>query len=359
MEAADLRLEPNEASDLTPVFDTAVLQRHGWDLALATVLDEAPAEDAIAVLVHDEGAAPGSGWHAHRITATPDNADGKTEDAEACTRFGGWLYLFGSQYGAKGGPLEASRSWIARVREDNLAGALDGGPKPRIEIVRLRFSLHRAINDALAGAAEVDLLPLGPRTRESYVDATIAAGATGDKRWAGNVTSADQPINLEAAEFRDDGRLLLGLRHPVTVSGDPILLELDQVDRLFTDPDASPHCIAAWVLAGIGTPQRPLGVRALHASAPDVFHAILGNLDAKADDSLLIHDHPEAAAADSVHVSFRLPRRSGRGAITAEVVHRFDGMTRIEGIAMANGLAHYVVDRDGVVELHTLALGDG
>jgi hypothetical protein len=358
VEAADLRLDPNEASDLTPVFDAGVLERHGWNRAFATVLDEAPAEDAVALLVHPADEPPDRGWRAHRVKAKPNTAAGRTEDAEACTRHGGWLYLFGSQYGSKDGPLEASRSWVARLREDELASSLDGGEHPTMEIVWLRFRLHRAINDALARAADLELLPLGPRTRASYVDATIVAGVKGDKRWAGQVTSADQPINLEGAEFRDDGRLVLGLRHPVTVEGHPILVELDEVGALFTDPEHEPRCRSVWVLDGVGEPQRPLAVRALHETQPDFFHAILGNLDSDADDSVLIQDRPEAAVAASTHVCFALPRRTGFGRLNVEVVKSFDDMKRIEGIALADGRVHYVVDRDGGVELHTLLLDD-
>ena len=358
VEAADLSLAPNEASDLTPILDAAVLERHGWDRAFATVLDESPAENSVAVLVHHAGEPLDRGWQAHRVKAEPDTAARKTEDAEACTRHRGWLYVLGSQYGAKEGPLEASRSWIARLREDDLAASLEGGSRPAMQVVRLRFSLHRAVNDALARAADVELLPLGPRTRESYVDATIAAGAKGEKRWAGRVTSADHPINVEAAEFRDDGRLVLGLRHPVTVEGDPILVEVDDVELLFKDPDREPRCRSIWVLRGIGVPGAPLGVRALHQTEFESFHAILGNLDAQSDDSVLIEDRPEAAVAESVHVSFRLPRRTGIGRVDVDVVQSFEGMTRIEGVAVADGRAHYVVDRDGAVELHTLVPDD-
>lgn len=224
--------------------------------------------------------------------------------------------------------------------------------------MRLRFSLHRAINDALAHATGVELLPLGPRTRAAYVDATIAAGAKREKRWASRVTSADYPVNVEAAEFRDDGRLVLGLRHPVTADGHPILVEIDEIDEIFSDRDRQPSCRSVWVLDGLGSRKRPLGVRALHQARPDAFHAVLGNLDADADDSVLLQDYPDAAVADSMHASFQLPRRTGVGHVSAEVVHHFEGMTRIEGIALAGDRVHYVVDRDGGVELHTLLLAE-
>ena len=53
MHETDLHLEPNEASDLTPVFTPQVLAEREWDRAFATVLDEAPVEEAIAVVVHE------------------------------------------------------------------------------------------------------------------------------------------------------------------------------------------------------------------------------------------------------------------------------------------------------------------
>src|SRR5215218_8710081 len=106
MNETRLRLDPNEASDLTPLFGADVLARNGWDTALATVLDEVPAEDAIALLVHELGAPPGTGWDARRIESKPTRGLAeRTADAEACACHDGWLYLVGSQYGEHGGAL--------------------------------------------------------------------------------------------------------------------------------------------------------------------------------------------------------------------------------------------------------------
>jgi hypothetical protein len=73
---------------------------------------------------------------------------------------------------------------------------------------------------------------------------------------------------------------------------------------------------------------------------------------------VLIQDRPEAAVAESLHVSFHLPRRSGVGRVAAEPVRGFERLTRIEGIALAGRRALYVVDRDGRVEMHTLMLDE-
>ena len=89
---------------------------------------------------------------------------GRTEDAEACDFWGEHLYILGSHFGSKDGPLEAKRAWITRVRVDDLAAAVAGGSPP-IEIARNRFSLHRAINDRLRSSG-IALRELGPRARD-------------------------------------------------------------------------------------------------------------------------------------------------------------------------------------------------
>ena len=355
MHETDLHLEPNEASDLCPVFDPELLAARGWDRAFVTVLDEAPVEEAIVVLGHAADAGPGEGWDALRIAGRPTTAAGRTADAEACARQAGWVVLIGSQFGGKSGPLDPRRSWLARVRERSLADALDGG-RAEIEIARLRFGLHRAVNDALAGAG-VDLIELGPLAREAYIDATIARGASEAKRWAGRVTSADQPINVEGADFRADGRLLLGLRYPVSAEGHPLLVELDDVHALFDDPDAVPRVANVWVLEDLGSALEPAGVRALHGEGRDRFDAVVGDLDAAGKGASILDDHPEGGRAHSEHVRFTLPLVAGGGSLTCERIHTFGDVRRVEGVALApDGHAHYVLDNDGRVGLRTLVL---
>ena len=353
MHETDLRLSPNEASDLSRVFGPDLLDRHGWDRAFVTVLDEAPAEESLALLVHNASDPLDAGWEAVRVHADPDSAGGRTEDAEACAVRAGHVYVLGSQFGEKSGPLVARRSWIARVREDALADAADGG-RVGMEIARLRFGLHRAINDALAAAA-VELLPLGPRSRAAYVDATIAIGAAEGKRWAGRVTSADHPVNVEAAEFRADGRLLLGLRYPVTAAGHPILVELHDVERLFEAPDEVPRCGYVWVLEDVGSPDAPAGLRGLETRGDDRFDAVVGDLDAAGKAATVLEDHPEGGNAASEHVRFSLPLTAGGGSVTTERVHHFGALRRVEGVAVdLEGHAHYVIDEEGHVALRTL-----
>ena len=354
MHETNLHLEPNEASDLCPVFDRDVLDANGWDRAFVTVLDESAAEGAIAVLGHAHGSEPGEGWTAQRVHARPTAGKGRTEDAEACARRDGSIYLFGSQFGKKAGPLSARRSWIARVAESSLAEALAGG-EATLEIARMRFGLHRAVNEALVEAG-VDLVPLGPAAQEAYIDTTVAIGERKSKRWAGRVKPLDHPLNVEAAEFRSDGRLLLGLRYPVTAEGHPILVELDDVDAIFLDPDSVPACSGVWVLDDVGTEREPAGFRGLHTHGDDRFNAVVGDLDAPDKGATVLEDHPQGARTGSHHVRFALPATGAGGRLTSELVHDFEDVRRVEGVVVEGGHAYYVLDEEGHVALRTLVL---
>jgi hypothetical protein len=353
MHETDLHLEPNEASDLCRVFGPDILARHGWDRAMLTVLDEANAEDALALLVHEADCPLEDGWDAMRLRTDPEGGKGRTEDAEACAVWAGHVYTVGSQFGKKAGPLSARRSWIARVSEEELEQAVKG-ERAKLEIARLRFGLHRAVNDALA-AAQVDLLALGPLGRKAYIDATIAIGAEGGKRWAERVTSADHPINVEAAEFRADGRLLLGLRYPVTADGHPLLVEIHDVESLFDDPDSVPRSGSVWWLENVGSAAAPVGFRGLDTHGGDRFDAIIGDLDAANKSATVLEDHPEGGRAESEHVRFALPAAAAGGPVMAESVHRFGEIRRVEGVAIDHeGHSHYVIDEEGHVALRTL-----
>lgn len=349
MRDIDLHLEPNEASDLCPVTDARVLEALGADRAYVTVLDEVPVEDGIALIVHATGAPEDDGWSCRPLALAP-SVEGKTEDAEACAAHDGWIYVIGSQFGGKDGPLEARRSFVARLRERDLAAAARDEPVP-LEVARLRFGLHRAINDALASVPTLELLPLGPASREAFVDATIRHGAAEDKRWSGRVRSGDHPVNVEGAAFRSSGRLLLGVRHPVSAEGHPLLVELDDPPALFEDPDAIPVCSHVWVLEDVGSPDEPVGVRALHDAGSDRFDAVVGNLDTGGKGAAMLADHPEGARAHSTHVRFALPAMAGGGSVTVDVVRTFTEERRIEGLVVDDAGDHYVVDLDGRVEL--------
>ncbi|HEX4992547.1 MAG TPA: hypothetical protein VFV45_04890 [Rubrobacteraceae bacterium] len=125
----ELNLHPNEASGLLAVEDAALLKAHGWDLAFWAVLDEGEIEDCVGVIGHRDGAGIGEGWEIERLRAEPLGDAGKTEDAEAITRQGGWIYIFGSHSGGKAGPLQPKRGFAARCSRTSPASRVSPSPK--------------------------------------------------------------------------------------------------------------------------------------------------------------------------------------------------------------------------------------
>ena len=87
----ELNLHPNEASGPLTVEDEPLLEVHGWELAFWAVLDEGEIEDCVAIIGHRRGAGLPKGWEIERLRAEPLGDAGKTEDAEAITRRGGWI----------------------------------------------------------------------------------------------------------------------------------------------------------------------------------------------------------------------------------------------------------------------------
>jgi len=349
----DLEIHPNEASDLLPVASKRVLKAHKWDMGFYTVLDEGTIEQCVAVAGHRKGAEPGEGWEVHRLQANAGRGRGKTEDAEACALKDGWVYLIGSHYGSKAGPLEARRAWIARFREDELAGHLGESPAT-LDIARNRFMLHRAINDALA-ASDVDVLPVGDVVRKRFIERTIKRGKEKRKSWAGRIRPSDTPLNIEAAAFRESGSLLLGLRVPCTAGGHPILVELNDVESMFDNEHDLPHIGGVWTIANVGSRRSLRGFRALHNAGGDHFDAIFGSLDALGKNSSLLEDHPAGAGAMSEHWRFDLPADSTGGELEGRRVYKFKDERTVEGVSRGpDGQTYYVVDADSRVDLRFL-----
>ena len=341
----DLNLEPNEASDLCEAHEPGLLAAQGWDAAYLTVLDEAPVEDAIVMLGHDAGSGPTEGWSTHRLRFDAGDEAGRSDDAEAVTvREDGRVYVLGSHYGAKDGPLEPNRQWIARFDLDRLAHGLEGA-RPPLEVVRTDFRLHRAVNDAIS-AADVALFDVGPGARDALVAATRRAGTERGEEWAERVHPEDAPINIEGVTFLSGGSMLLGLRFPTTAEGHPLLVEVADVDVLFEG--GTPRCGPVWSLE-VGSRERPVGVRAMGGD-----HVIVGSLDARGKDSVLIADRPEAGEAGCAHLR-RDPLPAGGGAVGATLVHDFGDLRTVEGLAEGFGGHHlYVIDEESSVQMRFL-----
>ncbi len=345
LQRVDLKLEPNEASDLCQLHEPRLLAAHGWDASFLTVLDEAPAEDAIVLLGHDAGAVPTEGWSTYRLRFDASDEAGRSDDAEVVTvRSDGQVYVLGSHYGSKTGPLEPKRQWIARFDPGALVEGVEDSRLP-LELVRTEFRLHRAVNDALA-AAGVALFDIGPQAREALIDGTRRAGQERGETWVDRVRPDDSPINIEGATFLPEDRLLLGLRFPTTADGHPLLVEVVDIDVLFEG--GTPRCGSVWSLE-IGSHERPVGVRAMSGE-----HVIVGSLDAAGKDSVLLADHPEAGEAGCAHWR-RAPLPAGGGTVGATIVHDFGDLRRVEGVADGIGNHHlYVVDEESGVQMRFL-----
>ncbi len=346
----------NEASDLLPVTSRDVLDAHGWERGFWTVLDEGPVERSIALIGHRAGAADAEGWEIHPLRGLPGEHAGRTEDAEACARLGDRVYVIGSHYGSKDGPLQARRAFVARFAEAAIDGHVADQPAG-LEIARNGFRLHRAINDALR-AADLDVVVPGERVRSAFIDATVRRGEERAKRWAGRVQPGDVPLNIEAAAFRPGGTLLLGLRFPVTADGHPVLVELAGVEGMFADPRAWPEVVALWRLEGDGLspPGRMTGLRALSARGGDAYDAIAGSLDATGKNSALLEDFPEGGDVHCSHWRFTLAGADARPvpasggvpvrAVSASLVRDFPDLRNVEGVSSSGGRTFYVTDED-------------
>jgi hypothetical protein len=337
----------NEASDLLPVHSTRLLTALGARRAFWTVLDEGPVEDCLALLVEGED----GGWQGRQVRTDAGPEDGRTEDGEALAYTDGWVYVVGSHFGSKGGPLRPRRAFFARFREDDAVATARGRRVP-LRVVRNQFRLHRALNDAFADAAIRPLKP-GERVHDRFIVETLARGAGGAKTWLARLAHGDVPCNVEAAAFNPAGNLLIGLRFPVTEAGEPILVEIADVSGMFdADPQTWPTVVTAYALTGV-TPEGALtGFRALHARPDGSYDAVIGSIDATGKGSILLDDHPMGGDVTSRHVRFRLPE-SGHEAV-GETVEDLAPFRNVEGLTELDGQRYFVTDED-----HRIALWIG
>lgn len=349
----------NEASAMIAIHHERLLRAFGWELGFWIASDEARAHKCLAALGRRRASPnePGDAWEVKRLKTkrTKNSSRKKTDDAEAMARVGPWIYVFGSQFGSKSGPLQAKRHWIARFNEHSVeVHAEKGVLKVRLEVARPAFLLHRAVNDALIAHA-VDLLPQGARVREDYLDATLRQGEDDAKSWRRRIVPGDRPINVEGVAFLPNGRLVLGLRYPVTDAGHPILVEIDGLDQIFLktdDPQVRGNRV--WVLSSVGSRKKPVGIRALDQRGRTL-HAITGDLDSDPDDSRVLADHPEGLDALNEHHVFEIPVKGTE--IRTRRVRQFDRGDNVEGLCLLHdqGSLWYVHDADDI-RLHECPL---
>lgn len=320
-----------EASDLVWLDVPDLEERRDWDLAYLVVGDEGALENGVTVLGHAAGVNRDRDWTQQPLNVDCGEATDRTDDAEAIAGFDGWIYLVGSHYGSKRGPLKAKRQWIARIAESALGDAIATQSPDVAADVRLdKFRLHRAVNDAVRDRG-LELIRRDERITVAFINAAREEG----KDWADRLHDDDWPLNIEAAAFRSNGNLLIGLRFPVCADGSPLAVELEGVTQSF-EGNTDPAVAAVWQLDGPGSPEEPVGFRAMVADGADGFDAILGSLDAEGKDSLVIECHPGGATAHSQHWRFELPDSHDGGLVTARPGKHFD-VQGIEGLAHGPG----------------------
>src|SRR5215213_9597281 len=356
----ELNLHPNEASGLLRIEDQKLLGEHGWNLGFWAVLDEGEIEDCVAAIGHRRGSPDAEGWEIERLRAGVSGAAGKTEDAEAITRDEGtgYVYILGSYFGGKAGPLQPERGFIARFREADV-GHVTEDPAMELDVSRRSFALHCLINDALK-ESDLDLLPLGEQSHKALIAATIKRGEKENKKWAGLVREDDYPINIEGAAFRESGTLLLGLRFPTTAEGRPILVELEGISRLFDPDGALPEVRGFWTADAVGKGGEMAGVRdlaLLKTGEGEESHLVTGNVDSRDKQSFLIQDYPGGRETVATHFHCVLPKDAHSGSLAAEFVRQFPSIPRVEGMSVTpEGRTYYVTDEDEGVHLRLTRL---
>ena len=352
-----LDLFPNEASGLLVLENEALLQEHGWDRAFWVCLDEGPVTDCIALVGHRADSADddlASGWEIARLHAVAVGDSKGTEDAEGLSRKDGYVYVIGSHFGSKRGPLHPKRGFVARFKESEVAHATDG-PAVGIEVSRPSFVLHRLINDAFVEHG-ISLIPLGENCRGAFVEETIKVGQKKRKKWAGLVREDDYPLNIEGITFRPNGSLLIGLRFPMSADGRPMMVEVEGIERFFEDGEARPEVKGFWTLDAIGRGGEIAGVRDL-TFVGDELHAVTGDVDSAKAGSLLLRDYPAGSGTVSTHWRVILPEGQSSGELEAAPVREFPGLPRVEGIAgTEDGRFFYAVDEDAGVHLRLTRL---
>ena len=195
-----------------------------------------------------------------------------------------------------------------------------------MEVVRDRFRLHRAINDALV-ASGIPLAQLSEKASRDFIRRTRTLGRKRHKTWADRILLEDLPLNIEGAAFDDQGGLILGLRFPVTAAGEPIVVEIAEVDGAFRSVGWWPAVRAIRVLTGAGSPRAPLGIRDLELSGDDL-HALVGGIDPE-----LVDHAPAPSSRPFQHRVGRWTPGTKAKAVPTRLVRRFRPGQQVEGLA--------------------------
>lgn len=343
LQQVDVAGKGAEASALLPCGRPELLDLYGFDRGFWTVADEGPVEKCIYLV----GRKAGSGrWKAKRLRADlPDDLRGITDDSEALARRDGSVWVLGSHFGAKSGPLEKPRAFAARFEEAAVLEKFSSRKVP-MEIACRPFRVHRAVNDALADAG-VDRIPLGPEVRQRFIADTLREAYEAEED--PEVRVEDWPLNIEGAAFQDDGSLLVALRFPVTVGGHPLLIELDGLTQWFDGGEAeAPLSARVAAVLDIGSRQHPVGIRGLQWH-DGLLHALVGPLGSVDKENAVAMEYPGSRRTACEHHRFALPS-SAELHVQTELVRRFETQS-VEGLAWNQEGWHYAVDTEDGIQL--------
>lgn len=343
-----------EASSILPIADQELLTKHDYDRGFWVCLDEFSAGKALAIVGHRRASAPLRRWEVKRIPAKEPSGAPRTQDSEALVRDDqGWIYLLGSQFGPKSGPLDVTRAFVARFQES--ASATDEDDAVVMQLRRRPFLLHRKINDALV-AADVELLPLGPNMRERYIAKTMRKGAKKDKAWHVDLRVEDWPINIEGAHYMGEDTFLVGLRYPTSAAGEPLLIRVQGLRRWFEappvdEPEAELHVEFAGRISGISDRSCPVGIRGMTEHQGNL-HVLVGAIGTARKPTAIDIDYPESTRLDCSHVMAPNPGREGIWQLEGETLYHFDGHPNVEGLAHdGKGGWVYVLDEDHMLRI--------
>lgn len=355
-----------EVSALTACYNRRVLDAFGFGQAFWVVSDDTVAHKSVALLGRqsrdheDEDTDSADAWTVIPLKAKPTkhSTDKATDDPECVARVGGWIYVFGSHFGSKSGPLEPERHFVARFNESHIKIA-DDKLKTKMDVCRVPFALHRAVNDAIT-QRDIELIPEGRQVLANYIRSTIAEYETEKPKWRRRLHHSDRPINIEGVAFLPNGRLLVGLRYPVTSDGNPILVEIDGIDRLFQKHGLKRFgrlkATRVFVLKNVGDPDQPAGIRAM-IQRGDTVYAVTGDLDSDPDESQVLADHPAGFDAPNQYHVFDVPEGPDYGVaqIKTSTKLTFNDDDNIEGIAVTDdGHVWFAHDRDDSIHLTSM-----
>jgi hypothetical protein len=336
----------NEASALIGIQNQSLLESRGWDLGFWAVSDERAAHEAVSAI----GRRSGSGdWDVEplRITLTTRSDTKATEDCETMARAGSWVYVLGSQFGPKEGPLAPRRHFVMRFNE-SLIVVRKKTTRVDADLVRRPFLLHRLVNDALR-AHRVDLIAESGEVASAFVRKTRRRGGKQGKRWRPLVKKSDRPLNVEGSTFLPGGRLLLGLRYPVSANGHPILVEIEGIDRLFDDSGRDPVVTGIRVIANVGTASKPAGIRELDTMS-GLVHLITGNLDSEQLESMVVNGTEGGDRAPNEHWTVDLAAgEKGLVLVRGKRVRKFRSGPTVEGMALVGDRVWYAHDAEAIV----------